>query len=496
MTKFDLTTIDGRRPYIRSLYFILQKAVSELFPNAVLLVDYNLPNGVYCELKGQKIDDAIISEIKARMHHIVDQDYPITNKVIDTKAAISIFEKNGQPQKAALARTMGHSTMRVDVLGDRIDNFYGPQLDSTGQLKVFDIVRYGDGMCLLSPDATNPTTVPSLVAQDKIYSILKDHSNWLSILGVNSIGTLNEALLRGRSKELIQLSEIRQENKYEEIASMIASRRDQVKLILIAGPSSSGKTTTSKRLALHLRVNGMNPVVIEMDNYFVNREDTPKDEEGNYDYECVKAVDIDFLTTQLKQLFSGEEVEIPKFDFSMGKRVFVGNKLKMGPNDVLIMEGIHGLNPEFTAGMPADKIFKIYASALTSLSIDENMNISTSDNRIIRRIVRDNKYRGVSAESTIMRWTSVRAGEIKNIFGYQENADVMFNSALIYELPLLKCYAEPLLRDIKPDSPAFPEALRLLNFLRLIIALTPDEVSAVPPTSLLREFIGGSSIEY
>lgn len=315
-------------------------------------------------------------------------------------------------------------------------------------------------------------------------------------MGANDIATVNIAVQNGYASQLIQIAEALHERKYAAIADMIYARRDRVKLVLLSGPSSSGKTTTSKRLAVQLKVLGLNPVVLEMDNYFVNRERTPKDEDGNYDFESIYAMDLELLNSQLGSLLAGEEVEVPKFNFAEGRSTFCGNKLKLRESDILIMEGIHALNPQLTASIDDEKKFRIHASALTSLSIDENNNISTTDNRMLRRMVRDNNFRGTSAEDTILRWNSVRRGEYRNIFPYQENADVMFNSSLIYELPLLKHYAEPLLRRISPNSPAYSESLRLLKFLSYITVMNPKEQTGIPPTSVMREFIGESTFTY
>lgn len=496
MEKFDLQSINGRRPYIRTLMFVLQKAVSDLFPENKLVLDFSLPSGLYGEIKGVQMTKTIVNQIKERMRIIVDANIPIEEERMDLQNAIEIFEHNNQIEKATIARASGFPFVNVCKMGDRIDTFYGPMLSSTGAVKVFDLIPYLDGMCLVVPSSENPKEVTKTIRQEKLASVFYEHSNWCSVLKAHGIGSLNTAITQGRAKELIQLSEALHEHKYSEIADEIAARIDNVKLVLIAGPSSSGKTSTSKRISLHLKVKMINPIVIELDNYFVSRENTPLDEKGDYDFESLYALDLPYLNKQLEQLFAGEEIEVPKYDFVTGKRTFSGQRLKMGKNDILVMEGIHALNPKLTEQISDDKKFRVYASALTSLSLDENNNISTSDNRLLRRMVRDHQYRGISPESSILRWPSVRAGEIKNIFPYQENADAMFNSALIYEIPMLKCYAEPLLRSIDPSSPAYPEATRLLSFLRYIIALSPSEIATIPPTSVLREFIGGSSFSY
>ncbi len=363
-------------------------------------------------------------------------------------------------------------------------------------LKTFVFESFSRGFLLNIPTITSPYEIKKSPYQYKLFDVFKEHSEWCSILGVRGVGNLNNTILANRSRDMIQIAEGLHERKYAAIADQIYQRRGEVKLVLIAGPSSSGKTTTSKRVALQCKVLGLNPIIIEMDNYFVDREKTPKDEQGHYDFESFRALDVEFLSHQMNQLFNGETISLPKFNFAEGKRIINGDTLKMGEKDILIMEGIHALNPSLTKGIDPDKYFRIYASALTSLSLDENNNISTSDNRLIRRIVRDGNYRGVSPEETILSWPSVRRGEMKNIFPYQENADVMFNSALIYELPVLKYYAEPLLRRIHPNSPASTESIRLLKFLSYIQEMQPSEIALIPPTSVIREFIGGSSFKY
>ena len=510
----DYSHPDGRRCYKRSLYMLLQKAIKELYPGKQLILDYTLPNGGYGEL----VDDPItetpadfflkrresaldlteeeIFAIKARMLELVAADIPIVKKKLPNSEAVELFTKNKQFNKAKLAKDLGHFFVPVYFIGDYADTFYGPLLYSTADITKFNIIKYNRGFCVQFPSATPPYALTSVKYQDKLYSIFTENSNWCSILGVKDIATVNRAVTKGYSKKMIQVAEALHERKYADIADMIYQRKDDVKLVLLAGPSSSGKTTTAMRIALQLKVLGLNPVVLAMDNYFVNREDTPKDENGNYDFECLEAMDLELLNTQLNQLFNGEEVDIPVFNFAEGRRYFSGNKIRMGSNDILIMEGIHALNPALTSEIESRRKFRIYASALTSLSIDENNSISTTDNRMLRRMVRDNNFRGTSAEQTILRWGSVHGGEYKNIFPYQENADAMFNSSLIYELPLLKHYAEPLLRRISPTSEAYAESLRLLKFLSYIVEMTPAEHAAIPPTSVMREFIGGSSLDY
>lgn len=503
----DYSHPDGYRTYTRSLYFVLQKAMYDLYPQYSLILDYTMQNGMYGELREPSpsedgvaktviLSEDEISAVRKRMQDIINADLPFTRQKIRSSEAIIMFKANNRPEKAFLHKERGKFFTTVYFLDGYADHYYGPLLNSTGMLTVFNFESFSRGFFIQAPSVTRPYELVKTPYQYKLFDVFKEYSDWSSILGVKSIGTLNYAINKGHSTELIQIAEALHERKYADIADEIYRRRDKIKLVLIAGPSSSGKTTTSKRVALQLKVLGLNPVVIEMDNYFVDREKTPRDEDGNYDFEVLGAMDVDFLNKQLNQLFEGETIELPKFDFSVGKRIFRGDMLKLGENDILIMEGIHGMNPNLTQQISHDKIYKIYASALTSLSIDENNSISTSDNRLLRRIVRDGKFRGASAEDVIMRWPSVRRGEINNIFPYQENADIMFNSALIFELPLLKYYAEPLLRRIPANSPASTDSIRLLKFLSYIQELQPAEIEKVPPTSVMREFIGGSSFSY
>ena len=496
---------DGRRTYIRSLCFVLQKVVHEMFPDKVLAIDYALPSGLYCEIRERKVledgrphvyfvTDAELEAIQARMKEIVAADLPFTKKMIAMDEAAELFEANGQREKARLLKTLGRFHYNVYWLDGLADTFYGPLTTSTGCLTTFDISGFNDGFCLQYPMDGDPGRVLPMKRQSKLATALKEHSDWCSVMGVKGVGTLNRKVLSGEIVDLINLSEALHERKYADIADQIYARRGSVKIIFIAGPSSSGKTSTSKRLAIQCRILGLNPKVIELDNYFVDREFTPRDEKGEYDFEALGAMDLDFLGKQLNELLEGREVEIPRFDFKEGRRYFNGDMMQLHDKDILIMEGIHALNPAMIPGVDSSKVFRVYASALTSLSIDENNNISTSDNRMLRRMIRDNRTRGVIPEETIMRWQSVRRGENRNIFPFQENADAVFNSAHIFELPVLKYYAEPLLRRISPNSPAYTEASRMLKFLDYIVALSPAEIAAIPPTSILREFIAGQTL--
>lgn len=496
---------DGRRTYLRSLCFVLQNAVRELFPDKVLVIDHSLPSGLYCKvIETRKQEDGRcrtlaltqeqLASVKSRMQEIVSADMPFRKEKIDAVTAEKMFEENNQPEKAELQKSLGKFICSVYFLDGHADTFHGPLLPSTGYLKVFDLLPFAEGFCLQFPSEGDFSKVIPVKTQSKIAATLAEYSDWCSIIRINGIGALNKAISEGHAVELINLSEALHERKYAAIADQIYERRGQVKAVFIAGPSSSGKTSSSLRIALQCRVLGLVPKVIELDNYFVDREHTPKDSEGNYDFEALEAMDLKLLNSQLNDLFAGKEVELPKFDFKAGRSIPSGKRISLGEKEILIMEGIHALDPAMVPDVDNSKIFRVYASALTSLNVDENNNISTSDNRLLRRMVRDNRVRGITPEETITRWYSVRRGENCNIFPFQENADAAFNSALIYELPMLKYYAEPLLRRIAPSSPAYTEAVRLLKFLDYIVALSPDEISAIPPTSIMREFIGGQRL--
>lgn len=496
---------DGRRTYVRSLCFVLQHAARDMYPDKTLHIEYSLPSGLYCELREQTanedgilpvhfLTDEEIERIKERMQEIIAADLKFHKVKMTASEAEKLFSENGQPDKAGLLESLGKFNFSVYFLGGEADTFYGPLVPSTGYLKIFDIVGFSNGFCLQFPEEGRISKVTPLKRQSKLAATLQEYARWCEITGAKGVGTLNKVISEGNAVSLINIAEALHERKYADIADMIYERRDRARIILIAGPSSSGKTSSSKRLAIQCKVLGLNPKVIELDNYFVNRELTPKDENGEYDFESLHAMDLDLLNSQLNDLIAGKTVEIPYFNFKTGRRESRGDMMHLDDNDILIMEGIHALNPEMTSSVDNSRIFRVYASALTSLSLDENNNISTSDNRLLRRIVRDNRVRGVTPEETIMRWHSVRRGENRNIFPFQENADAAFNSALIFELPLLKYYAEPLLRRIAPNSPAFTEATRLLKFLEYIVALSPAEIEAVPPTSIMREFIGGQML--
>ncbi len=494
----DITKPDGLRTYQRSLTFLLQKAVHDILPACDLSVEHSVSRGLYCEITclGVAISNEQLALVEQRMRKLVELDLPLIRTKIETKEAIKLFEENRQFEKALLQQTRGRFYTSVYYLDGYADHFYGPLVPSTGYLQVFGLNKYEHGVLLRMPRVDDPSRVESMPKQKKLYEIFQEHKDWNKIIGAYGIGSINKAIQKGETRQIIQVAEALHERKYAEIANEIYHHRERVKIVLISGPSCSGKTTTSKRVSLQMKVAGLRPVVLEMDNYFVNRENTPLDENGDYDFESIHAIDLDFFNQQLQQLLSGEEVSIPKFDFTTGQRFFNGDKLKVQPGDVLVVEGIHALTPLLTQSIPEENKFRIYASALTSISVDENNRVPTTDNRLLRRIVRDYNFRGYSAQESIHRWASVRRGEDRNIFPYQENADMMFNSALIYELSILRRYAEPLLRNIPPTDPAYCEATRLLKFLSYFEMPSPDEENTIPPTSVIREFIGGSSFAY
>lgn len=496
---------EGRRAYTRSLCFILQNAVRRLFPDKVLYIDHSLPSGQYCVIheKEKKEDgranvyfltDEEIESIKNKMSEIISWDLPFRSKRMLSEDAIKIFEQQNQPLKAALLKSLGTYSCIVDEMDDIIDAFYGPLVESTGMIDEFGLTGFNDGMLLQLPTMNNRSKLLPMKKQSKLASALSEHSEWCSMLGISGIGTLNKAINDGNAIKIINLAEARHERMYAAIADEIYKRKGQAKIVMIAGPSSSGKTSSSLRIAMQCKVLGLNPKVIELDNYFIDKVLTPKDENGEYDFESLYAMNLELLNSNINDLLAGKEVEIPRYDFKLGKSVPSGNIMKLEEKDILIMEGIHALNPEMTSAVDNSKIFRVFVSALTSLNMDETNTISTSDNRMLRRMVRDNRTRGINPENTIKMWHSVRRGEARNIFPYQENADVIFNSALIFELPMLKYYAEPLLRRIPENSSAYSEAQRLLAFLDRIVALQPSEIEAIPPTSIMREFIGGQTL--
>ncbi|HPE87155.1 MAG: nucleoside kinase [Bacteroidales bacterium] len=491
----DCTYADGMRMIIRSLQFILYKATRDLFPDMDFHVENPVSNGIYCTARsGRKIlKPGDIAAIRSRMEELVKADIPFRREEITTEEAIAIFENSGLEEKTPLLQTRGNFYTSVYYLDDTPDYYYGYLVPSTGYVKIFDLLPYYSGMLLRIPSRHHPMNLKPLIRQDKMLSIFAEFNRWQKILGVNNIGDLNAAVHNGSISELIKISEALHEKKVAMIADNIRKKRKSIRLILISGPSSSGKTTFAKRLGIQLKVAGIQPVKISMDNYFVNREHTPLDENGAYNFETIKAIDIALFNRHILDLLSGNEVEIPRFNFLDGKRYFAGDRVKIRKKEVVIVEGIHALNPELTSQIEDSAKYKIYVSALTTISIDGHNLIPTSDNRLARRIVRDNKFRGYPAANTIGRWPSVRDGEVENIFPFQENADVMFNSALLYELGVLKPFITPLLEAITPNMPEFSEARRLLKFFSYFIPISTEEI---PPTSLMKEFLGGSSFDY
>ena len=485
---------EGRRTYLRSLCFLAQRAVRSLFPDKRFKINHSLPSGFYCKLRGEHIPDTDVVRLRDEMRRLVEADLPFTHKSVRADEAIALFEGQDQPLKADLIRSVGRFFTEVDYLDGVADNFYGAMVPSTGYLKVFDLMPYHHGFCLQYPSDEDITRTIPRQKQIRLTTTLKDYGYWCKDSGIVSVSALNKRLMDGKAVELINLCEARQERKYAEAADKIFAERERLRIVFLAGPSSSGKTSSSLRLAQQLKVLGLNPKVIELDNYFVSRERTPIDSDGNYDFEALQAMDLELLGQHLNMLLQGGEVELPRYDFKQGRPFFEGKMMHLDDNDILVMEGIHALDPAMVPTVDQSRIYRIYASALTSLKLDENCCISTTDNRLLRRMVRDNRVRGIVPEETILRWPSVRRGEGKWIFPFQENADAQFNSALLYELPMLRYYAEPLLLRILPSSPAYPEARRLLKFLSYIVALTPAEIAAIPPTSILREFIGGQTL--
>ena len=489
----NLLSPSGIRTYTRSLFLVLCKAVHDLYPTSSVVIDIPVSNGYYCNLKlGHEITTEDVDRIRTRMQEIIDAKMPIQRYEITTEEAVKMFTELGDIQKAKLLKSSGSLYCVYYVLDDYKDYYYGSMLTNTSQLHLFGLEPYFDGVLLRIPSTQNPSKLGELIRQDKMFEVFKEHHRWQSILGIKTVGDFNEAVKNGLATDLINVSEALQEKKISQIADTIAGRKG-IKVVLIAGPSSSGKTTFCKRLSVQLLASGVKPVQISLDDYFVNRTDTPKDENGELDYESIYALNISLINEQFNALFRGEEVELPKYNFQTGLSEKSGNRLHLGENNVLVVEGIHALNPVLTEQIADDKKFKIYASALTTILLDDHNYIPTTDNRLLRRIVRDYKYRGCSAQETIHRWPSVRAGENKWIFPYQEQADVMFNTALLFELAVIKPQAEEVLEQVPENCEEYAEAYRLRKFLKYF---APLPFRNLPPTSLLREFLGGSSFKY
>ena len=490
---FDLHSATGERCYMRTLFFVLCKSVHDLYPDSKVVIDIPVSNGYYCNLMlGHDVTETDVTRIRERMRQLIDAKLPIRRYKVPTEEAVRIFSSRGDKAKAKLLRSTGKLYTTYYEIDDYVDNFYGSLLINTSQLTLFGLEKYFDGALLRLPSRQNPAELGALIRQDKMFDIFKEQHRWNRILGVSTVGDFNEAVRLGQTTGLINVSEALQEKKIASIAEQIAHRQS-TRVVLIAGPSSSGKTTFCKRLSIQLVTCGIKPIQISLDDYFVDRHLTPKDENGEYDYESVHALNIPLLNEQLQQLFEGKNIELPKYNFQTGKSEKSGKRLQLGDNQVLVLEGIHALNPELTAQIPQEQKFHIYISALTTILLDDHNYIRTTDNRLLRRIIRDYKYRGVNAQETIHRWPSVRAGENKWIFPYQENADVMFNTAMLFELAVIKQQAEPLLDLVPENCPEYAEAYRLRTFLEYI---QPIPNRAPPPTSLLREFLGGSSFKY
>lgn len=481
--------MDNIRNNSRTLQFIFIKAVLDLYKDAIVTMEHSIGKWVFGEIhKKEPLIEQEVNNIKQEMQKLIDKNYPIKRIKVKREEAIKIFQNYGMTDKVKLLQQTGFKVVTLYELDGRYDYFYGPMWESTGVIKNFDVKFYNGGFILGYPTDENLMVVNKFVEQRKLTNIFRETEKWLNILGIGEVGSLNEKISNGELIDLIMISEALHEKKIAQISDMINEKKE-IKAVFVAGPSSSGKTTFANRLAIQLKVNGLNPIPISLDNYFVNREDTPRDENGEYDFESIKSIDVKFFKDQMKELFEGKEVEIPIFNFLTGYREKSGSKVKMPKNGILIIEGIHGLNPILTSSLDENNIFKIYISALTQLNLDNHNRISTSDVRRVRRIVRDSLSRGKNAEETLLMWPSIKKGEEKNIFVYQEEADVMFNSTLVYELCVLKKKALEELDKVVADSSVYDEVKRLKAFLGFF-----DEIDKglVPENSILREFIGGS----
>lgn len=489
----DMRDASASRNYTRTLFFILCKAVHDLYPGSSVVIDIPVSNGYYINLHiGREVTDDDATRVRERMQQIIDAKIPIERFEVRTEEAIRMFEQKGDDAKVKLLRSVGSLYTVYHRIDDYVDYYYGSLLTNTSGIYLFGLERYFEGLLLRIPSKHDPSRLGALVKQDKMFEVFLEQRRWQHILGVSTIGDFNEAVKAGQATSLINVSEALQEKKISQIADQITTH-PEVRAVLIAGPSSSGKTTFCKRLSIQLLANGIRPVQVSLDDYFLDREKTPKDAAGDWDYENIRALDINLINLQLSALFRGEEVELPKYDFLSGRSGMSGKRLRLADRQVLLVEGIHALNPELTAQIPKRQKFHVYISALTSILLDDHNYIPTTDNRLLRRIIRDHKYRGVSAQETIRRWPSVRAGETKWVFPYQENADVMFNTAMLYELAVIQEQAAPLLEQVPENCVEYSEAYRLRKFLSYI---TPIPNRALPPTSLIREFLGGSSFRY
>ena len=484
----DYTFSDGSRIYVRGLTFILTKAFEDLYPEIRITVNYSLGHSVYCEtVDGTQLSIEIVENVKNKMEEIIKEDIPFVKSELPVEDAKKLYIRNNRLDKIGIIENRIKSHVSLYSCGKTVNYFYGVMPLSTGYMKYFDLLPYEKGVLLVYPRRSNPTVVEQIKETKKLYATFDEYERLHKILGVQNVTELNNWIKSGKISELVKVSEALHEKKIAQIADMIAADKRK-KLVLIAGPSSSGKTTFAQRLSIQLRVNGITSVALSMDNYFVDRANTPRDENGNYDFECLEAIDLKLFNDQLTALLNGEEVSLPTFDFTTGSRRYDGNIAKLGENQVLIVEGIHGLNEKLTEAIPRKNKFKIYISALTALNIDDYNRISTADSRLIRRILRDSSFRGHSPVSTLRMWPSVREGEEKYIFPYQEDADVMFNSSLVYEPAVIKPFLEPILALVDRNEPEYSEAKRLYEFLGYFLPINVDEV---PINSILREFLGG-----
>lgn len=489
----DMRSGSGSRTYTRTLFFICCKAINDLYGNVEVRIDIPVSKGYYVHVYlGRDITADDVARIRCRMQEIIDADTPIRRRMVTAEEAIRLFSEKGDMSKVKLLKGQGKLYTVYYQIDDFIDYFYGALLTSTSEVYLFDLVAYSDGMLLRVPSREDPGQLCPMPRQQKMFDVFKEHHEWQNIIGLRTVGDLNDAVDKGFATDIINVNEALQEKKIARIADQIAARHE-VKLVLLAGPSSSGKTTTCKRLSIQLLTCGLKPLQISLDDYFIDRDKTPLDANGEYDYESIHALNIALINEQFNALFKGEEIELPRYNFQTGKSEKSGKRLRLGPNDIVVVEGIHALNPELTAQIPEQQKFRVYVSALTTILLDEHNYIPTTDNRLLRRIIRDYKYRGVSAQESIHRWPSVRAGEERWIFPYQENADAMFNSAMLYELAVIKQQAEPLLEQVPENCEEYAEAHRLLKFLRYFHAISYRQLA---PTSLLREFLGGSSFKY
>lgn len=486
----DLTDEDGMRIYRRSLYFIFIKAVAELFPERKAVLGHSIIKGVYCEINGTvELTADEVMTIESRMKEIVEKKIPFVKHIMPIEDSKELFRRNGRMDRfhAIEHRTKPYAT--IYSCDEFEDYFYGYMVPDTSYVKTFALKYYPPGIVIRFPEKSNPTVLPKFTDQKKLFAIFLEYKRWGHILGFDNVGDLNDAVESGKENDLIRVSEALHEKKIAQIADMITGSSEKKQIVLISGPSSSGKTTFAHRLEIQLRVNGVMPLTISLDDYFVDRDRTPVDEKGEFDFEALEAIDVSLFNNHLSELINGREVEIPVFNFAKGSRETVGRKLRLNENNVLIIEGIHGLNEKLTASISRNNKFKIYVSALTSLNIDDHNRIPSTDTRLIRRIVRDNQFRGSSAVSTIKRWPSVGRGEETNIFPFQEEADIMFNSSLVYELGVLKTQAEALLAEVDRSVPEYSEARRLIEFLSYFL---PISACGIPANSIIREFVGDS----